>query len=171
MIKELFPDAKNIGLLYCSAEANSKYQIDAIREYLEEDGYTCEDYSFSDSNDLSTVVTDASKECDVIYAPTDNTVASNTELIANITEPAGVPIVAAEEGICSGCGVATLSIDYYDLGYQTGKMAVKVLTGEEDISEMPIESADKVVKEYDEDRAAALGVEIPDDYKPIEKSE
>lgn len=171
MIQELFPDAETVGLLYCSAEANSKYQVDTIKEYLEEDGYTCEYYSFSDSNDLSAVVNEAVSGSDVIYAPTDNTVASNTDLINNIAEPAGVPIVAGEEGICSGCGVATLSINYYDLGYQTGEMAVKVLTGEEDISEMPIETADKVVKEYDEERAKALGIEIPDDYTPIEKSE
>lgn len=120
MIKELFPDAKKVGLVYCSAEANSQYQVDTIKGYLEKLGYTCEYYAFSDSNDLSAVATKAVSESDVIYVPTDNTVASNAEILNNICLPAGVPVVAGEEGICSGCGVATLSISYYDLGVATG---------------------------------------------------
>ena len=120
MLNELFPDAKNVGLLYCSAEANSQYQVDTVKAALEELGYTCEYYAFSDSNDLATIATNAAGACDVIYIPTDNTAASNTEIINNICQPAGVPIIAGEEGICSGCGVATLSISYYDLGVATG---------------------------------------------------
>jgi len=148
MLHELFPDAKNVGLLYCSAEANSQYQVDTVKAALEELGYTCEYYAFSDSNDLSTIVTNAAGACDVIYVPTDNTAASNTEIINNICQPAGVPIVAGEEGICKGCGVATLSISYYDLGVATGKMAVKILTGESNVSEMPIEYAPQFTKKY-----------------------
>ena len=125
MIKELFPDKKNVGLLYCSAEPNSQYQVDTVKLALEELGYTCEYYAFSDSNDLSTIATNAASASDVIYVPTDNTVASNTEIINNICQPAGVPVVAGEEGICAGCGVATLSISYYYLGTATGKMAGK----------------------------------------------
>ncbi len=113
MLQELFPDAKNIGLLYCSAEANSQYQVDTIKTFLEEKGYTCEYYAFSDSNDLSSVVTSAVSAVDVIYVPTDNTAASNAELINNICLPAQIPVIAGEEGICAGCGVATLSISYY----------------------------------------------------------
>ena len=111
-------------------------------------GYTCTQYSFSDSNDLAAVAATAAGESDVIYVPTDNTVASNTEIIRNICEPEGVPVIAGEEGICGGCGVATLSISYYDLGVATGNMAVKVLTGESDISEMPIEYAPEFTKKY-----------------------
>lgn len=148
MLQELFPDAETVGLLYCSAEANSQYQVDTVQGYLEEMGYTCTQYSFSDSNDLAAVATTAAQESDVIYVPTDNTVASNTEIIRNICEPAQVPIIAGEEGICSGCGVATLSISYYDLGVATGNMAVQVLTGEADISEMPIEYAPEFTKKY-----------------------
>ena len=138
MLQELFPDAETVGLLYCSAEANSQYQVDTVQGYLEEMGYTCTQYSFSDSNDLAAVATTAAQESDVIYVPTDNTVASNTEIIRNICEPAQVPIIAGEEGICSGCGVATLSISYYDLGVATGNMAVRVLTGEADIPRCPL---------------------------------
>ncbi len=171
MLQELFPDAETVGLLYCSAEANSQYQVDTVQGYLEDMGYTCTQYSFSDSNDLAAVATTAAQESDVIYVPTDNTVASNTEIIRNICEPAQVPIIAGEEGICSGCGVATLSISYYDLGVATGNMAVKVLTGESDISEMPIEYAPEFTKKYNPELAEAMGVTIPDDYVAIETAE
>ena len=171
MLNELFPDAKNVGLLYCSAEANSQYQVDTVKTELEDLGYSCEYYAFSDSNDLSSVVTTASSECDVIYIPTDNTAASNVEIINNICQPAGVPIIAGEEGICAGCGVATLSISYYDIGRTTGEMAAKVLTGEADISEMPIEYAPTFVKKYNPELCEALNVEIPEGYEAIEAAE
>ena len=169
MLKELFPDAKQVGLLYCSAEANSQYQVDTVKAALEELGYSCEYYAFSDSNDLSTIATNAAGACDVIYVPTDNTAASNTEIINNICQPAGVPVIAGEEGICSGCGVATLSIDYYDLGVATGKMAVKILTGEANISEMPIEYAPQFTKKYNPAICEALGVTVPEGYVAIEE--
>ena len=167
-ILELFPDAKNVGLLYCSAEPNSQYQVDTVKDALEKLGYTCEDYAFSDSNDLSSVVTTAANDSDVIYAPTDNTVASNTEIINNICLPAKVPVIAGEEGICQACGVATLSISYYDLGYKTGEMAVSILQDGKDISKMPIEYAPKFTKEYNKDICDELGIKIPDGYEAIE---
>lgn len=167
MLHELFPDAKNVGLLYCSAEANSQYQVDTVKAALEELGYTCEYYAFSDSNDLSSVVTTAASESDVIYVPTDNTAAANTEIINNICLPAQVPVIAGEEGICTGCGVATLSISYYDLGKATGEMAVRILKDGEDISTMPVEYAPNFTKEYNADICAELGIEIPDDYVVI----
>ncbi len=169
MLNEIFPDAENVGLLYCSAEANSQYQVDNVQSYLEDMGYTCTQYSFADSNDLASVTTVASAESDVIYIPTDNTAASNTELINNICLPAGTPIIAGEEGICSGCGVATLSISYYDIGYTTGQMAAQILTGEADISEMPIEYAPTVTKEYNPSICEELGLDMPDDYEAIEE--
>ena len=149
MLNELFPDAKNVGLLYCSAEANSQYQVDTVKAALEELGYTCEYYAFSDSNDLATIAT-------------------NAAIINNICQPAGVPIIAGEEGICSGCGVATLSISYYDLGVATGDMAVRILTGEEDISQMPIEYAPQFTKKYNPTICEALGIQVPEDYEAIE---
>ena len=168
MLRELFPDAKTVGLLYCSAETNSKYQVDVIRGYLEEAGLTCEEFAFTDTNDVTSVTQKACDSSDVIYIPTDNTAASNTEAIANVVLPAGVPVIAGEEGICKGCGVATLSISYYDLGYATGKMAVKILTGEADISTMPVEYAPQVTKKYNAANCEALNVTVPDDYIAIE---
>ena len=169
MLQELLPDAKNIGLLYCSAEPNSQYQVDTVKECLEGMGYTCEYYAFSDSNDLSSVATSAAQSCDAIYVPTDNTVASNTGIIDNICLPAKVPVIAGEEGICRDCGIATLTISYYDLGYTTGQMAIRILKGEEDISEMPIEYAPQFTKKYNASHCEALGITVPDDYEAIEE--
>ena len=167
MLAELFPDAKTVGLLYCSAEANSQYQVDTIKAFLEEKGYSCEYYSFSDSNDISAVTTNAAASVDVIYIPTDNTAASNAELVNNICLPEGVPIIAGEEGICAGCGVATLSISYYDIGVATGKMAAKILAEGADISTMPIEYAPNFTKKYQAANCEALNITVPDDYEAI----
>ena len=169
MLKELFPDAKNVGLLYCSAEPNSQYQVDTVKAALEDLGYTCEYYAFSDSNDISSVVTNAVADSDVIYVPTDNTAASNTELINNICLPAKVPVIAGEQGICSGCGIATLSISYYDIGYRAGEMAYEILVDGKDISTMEIESAPKVTKMYNKTICDELGITVPDDYEAIEE--
>lgn len=167
MLQELFPDAKTVGLLYCSAEANSQYQVDTIKTFLEEKGYSCEYYAFSDSNDITSIVTNAANTVDVIYVPTDNTAASNAELINNVCIPAGVPVVAGEEGICAGCGVATLSISYYDLGVATGKMAAKILAEGADISTMPIEYAPNFTKKYQAANCEALNITVPEDYEAI----
>ena len=168
MILDWFPETKTVGLLFCSAEPNSRYQIDEVRKALEAQGVTCEEFAFTDSNDVSSVTQKAADFSDVVYIPTDNTAASNTEAIANVLIPAGVPAICGEEGLCRGCGVATLSISYYDLGVTTGKMAAKILTGEADISEMPIEYFQNPVKKYAAERCAALGIEIPSDYVAIE---
>ena len=165
---EVLPDVKTVGLVYCSAEANSQYQVDVVKECLEAKGIECKLYAFADSNDLSAVATSAANENDALYVPTDNTVASNAEIIQNICQPAGIPVVAGEEGICGGCGIATLSISYYDLGVATGKMAAKILKGEANIAEMPIEYAPEFTKKYNVANCEALGIKIPDDYVAIE---
>ena len=167
MIKEWFPDTKTVGLIYCSAEANSQYQVDEIQKLLEADGITCTQYPFSDSNDMAAIVQTAADNSDVIYAPTDNTVASNAGIIDNICRPAGVPVIAGEEGLCAGCGVATLSISYYDLGVATGKMAAKILTGEAKIEEMPIGYAETVTPKFNETICAELNITVPEGYNPI----
>ena len=167
MVSELFPDAKNVGILYCSGEPNSKYQAKVVRECLEKKGLTVKEYTFADSNDVSTVTATACDENDVLYIPTDNTAASCTEAINAIALPAGVPIVAGEEGICKGCGVVTLSIDYSELGRTTGQMAVKILKGESDVSEMPIEYYPEPVKKYNADIASKLNITVPGDYTAI----
>lgn len=166
MIMELFPNAKKVGMLYCSAEANSVFQVNIIKGALEANGIECVDFAFSDSNDVAAVTANAAAWSDVIYVPTDNTAASCTETIRNVVEPAKVPVVAGEEGICKGCGVATLSISYYDLGYRTGEMAVEILNGA-DVSAMEIQYAPKFTKEYNAELCSILGIEVPSDYVAI----
>ncbi len=166
MIKEWYPDAKTVGLLYCSAEPNSQYQVDNVKAYLEGMGYACTLYPFSDTNDMASVTQNAVDNCDVIYVPTDNTAANNTGIIDNICR--GVkPVFAGEEGICGGCGVATLSISYYDIGYKTGEMAADILTGKADVSTMAIEYAPQFVKKYNPVICEALGLTAPEGYEAI----
>ncbi len=167
MFKELLPDAKNIGLLYCSNEANSKYQIDIVAAELEKLGYTTTEYPFADSNDIAAVTTTACGSADALYIPTDNTVAANGEIVANIAVPANIPVIAGEEGICRACGIATLSISYYSLGQAAGEMAYDILVNGKDPAEMEIQYAEDLTKMYAPERAEALGITIPDDYEAL----
>ena len=168
MFDELLPELTKIGIVYCSAEPNSKYQADVVKAALEEAGKTVTVYTFSDSNDVTSVTGQACDDNEALYIPTDNTAASCTEAINNVAKPAGVPIIAGEEGLMKGCGIATLSINYYDLGRTTGEMAVKILKGEANISEMPIEYFQNPVKEYNPELCEALGITVPEDYVAVE---
>ena len=171
MFAELVPDAKKIGILYCSAEKNSDYQAAVVKEALEKAGDTVTVYTFADSNDVASVTQTACDENDALYIPTDNTAAACTEAIQNVALPAKTPIIAGEEGIVAGCGLAALSIDYYGLGQKTGEMAAKILKGESNVSEMPVEYYDNPVKKYNASNAEALGITIPDEYTAIESEE
>lgn len=168
MLTELLPEAKTVGILYCSAESNSKYQAELFEAELEKDGIEYKEYTAADSNEIQSVVTNAVSECDAIYIPTDNTMASNTQIINNICLPAKVPVIAGEQGICSGCGIATLSISYYDIGYRAGEMAYEILAEGADISTMEIETAPQVTKMYNPAICEKLGITVPDDYEAIE---
>lgn len=169
MIIDWCPDAKNIGLLYCSAEANSKYQVNQVKAYLEGKGLTCKLFAFADTSDLMAVTQEAVDFSDVLYVPTDNTVANNASAIDSVCLTGGVPVIAGEAGICGGCGIATMSIDYYDLGYKTGEMAVQILKGQADITKMKIEytPADKVAYLYNEARCQELGITPLDGYEKM----
>ncbi len=166
VLNELFPDAKNVGLLYCSGEPNSKFQAEEMRPALEAFGYNVSDYTFADSNDVAAVTNNACDDCDVLYIPTDNTAASNAELINNVAIAKKVPIVCGEENLCSGCGVATLSISYYDLGTVTGEMAAKILSEGADVSTMEIEYA-PFAKKFNKTNCDILGIEVPEAYEAI----
>ncbi len=168
MVQEWFPDAKTVGLLYCSAEPNSQYQVDTVQAELEKLGYTCTQYAFSDTNDMASVTQNAADNSDVIYVPTDNTAPITPSVIDNIClVPAGVPIIAGEEGICGGCGVATLSISYYELGHITGEMAYDILVNGADPATMPIEYAPQFTPKYNPTMCEALGLTPPDGYEAI----
>ena len=167
MILDLVPTAKTVGMVYCKAEANSGYQVKVVKQYLEKKNITVKDFGFNGSEDVASVAEAAAASCDAIYIPTDNTAASCTETINGAVAPKKVPIIAGEAGICKGCGIATLSISYEQLGRTTGEMAVKILKGEADISEMAIEYDNKPVKKYNKTLCDELGIKIPDGYEEL----
>ena len=170
MIQELCPDAQTVGILYCSAEPNSVYQANVVEENLTSMGLTANIYTCADTNEIASITTQACQEVDVIYIPTDNTIASATAAVDQIAGPAGIPVIAGEEGICKGCGVATLSISYYDIGVRAGEMAVEILQNGADPSTMQIETATDLTKKYVPSRAQALGITVPSDYVAIEET-
>ncbi len=167
MILDFFPSVKKVGLLYCSGEANSQYQIDVVKAFLEGKGVTCTEYKFADSNDVAMIAEKAAADSEVLYVPTDNTAASCAETINNVVLPTKTPIIAGEEGIAKGCGIVTLSISYYEIGYKTGEMAAQILTGEADISEMPIAYDPNPVKKYNKALCEELQINVPSDYVAI----
>ena len=169
MLVEMVPDAKKVGILYCSAEPNSAYQAKLFAEALKEDGIEYKEYTAADSNEIQSVVTSAAAECDALYIPTDNTMAANTEIINNICMPEKVPVIAGEQGICEGCGIATLSISYYDIGYRAGEMAYEILVNGADVSSMKVESAAQVTKMYNPAICEELGLKAPEGYEAIEQ--
>lgn len=167
MIIDLVPEAKNIGILYCSAEPNSAYQVKIVKEYLEGKGLTVKEYAFSASSDVAQVAEAAAAASDAMYIPTDNTAASCTETINNVVLPTKTPIIAGESGICKGCGIATLAISYEKLGQITGEMAVEILKDGKDISEMPIQYDKDTSKLYNKTICDELGIKVPDDYEEL----
>ena len=167
MIVELFPDAKKVGLLYCSAESNSLYQVTEIANVLKQNGIETREFSFIDTSDLEAVTTQACAWSDVIYVPTDNIVANNATFIDSICSENKKPVVAGEEGICKGCGVATLSIDYFRLGQITGQMAADVLLGKKDISTLAIATDTNPTYKYVASRCEEFGITIPEGYVVI----
>ena len=169
MVTQWVPTAQKVALLYCSAEANSKYQVNEVQKALEAKNLECKQFAFADTSDLMSVTTSAAEYADVIYVPTDNTVANNATAIDSICRPAKVPVIAGESGICAGCGIATMSIDYYDLGYKTGEMAVEILKNGADITKMPIEytPAEKVAYLYNEEICTELGITPLEGYEKL----
>lgn len=167
MIKDIFPDVKKVAILYCSAEPNSKYQAEQIEKYLKEDGIEYKEYTVADSNEIQAQTQVAVSECDLIYIPTDNTFAAAAETINNIAEPAKIPVVAGEEGICKGCGTVTLTISYYDMGYKAGEMAAEILKDGKKAGDMEV-GYSPVTKKYNKTICEKLNVSVPSDYVAIE---
>ncbi|MGM9916010.1 ABC transporter substrate binding protein [Anaerotignum sp.] len=168
LLLELVPDATKVGIVYCSAEPNSVFQSQLAQAELDKAGVAWAEYTAADSNEVQSVVTKAISECDVLYVPTDNTMANNTEIIKNIAVPAGIPVIAGEEGICAGCGLATLSISYYDLGVKAAEMAYEILVNGANPAEMPIEYvSDGITAKYNPEIAEALGITVPEDMVAI----
>lgn len=166
MILEFLPDVKMVGIAYCSSEPNSVYQSDLMKKALDEDGVSYKEYTAADSNEIQSVITTACDECEAIYIPTDNTMASSVETIKNVVVPAGVPLFAGEAGICEA-GVATLSISYYDIGYATGEMAYDILVNGKDAGEMDVQTASQTTKQYNKEICETLNMTVPDGYEEL----
>ena len=168
MFIDLLPNAKNIGIIYCSSEDNSIYQVKVVTDYLTSKGLNVTAYAFADTSSADQYIRSACENSDALYVPTDNACADNGPLIAQIAEGNNVPIITGEKSTCISCNaLATLSIDYYDLGRTTGEMAVKILKGEANISEMKIEYFANPVKLYSKEIADKFGVTVPSDFKEI----
>ena len=171
MMTELFPEAKKFGILYCSAEANSKYQADNVSKELKKlkaDANVTK-YPFSDSNDIAANLDKMiGDKVDVLFIPTDNTCASNVTIIDAKCSAANLPVFCGEEGICKGCGTFTLSISYYKLGLKTGEMAAKIIKEGAHISKMKVQFDDEPVKKYNPTICARLGITVPEGFVAID---
>lgn len=171
LLIKLCPEAKTVGIVYCSSEANSVFQAEKAEEIMKEKDLEVKVYTVSDSNDIQAVVTTAAGEVDAIYIPTDNTMADNMEIVKNITVPAKLPVIAGEENMCSVGGLATLSISYYSMGYSAGKMAYEILVNGADPAETPIQYAEEVTLKYNKEIAELIEWEIPADMVAIGEEE
>ncbi len=171
LLMQLVPDVKKVGILFCSSEANSVFQAEEAEKALKAQNVEVERYTVADSNDIQQVVTNMVGTCEAIYIPTDNTIANNMEGVKNITVPAGIPVICGEENMCAVGGLATLSISYYNIGYNAGLMAYEILVNGKEPADMPIEYADEVTVKYNAEVAEALDMEMPKDMTAIEKGE
>lgn len=163
LLVKLVPDAKTVGLLYTSSEDNSIIQAGLVKEACEALGLTVVEATVTSSNDVQQVTQSLVSKVDAIYIPTDNTFASAMPIVAEITNEAKIPTICGESNMVLGGGLATLGINYYNLGYQTGEMAVKILKGEATPATMPIESLTKYDFTINGDVAEILGITIPAD--------
>lgn len=164
LLDELLPEAKNVSVLYCSAEANSVLQAEQFKAAAEAEGKNVTIYTFADSNDIQSVVNSAVTDADALYIPTDNTAASNMTIISSVCEGVQMPIICGEENMMANGGLATVSISYYDIGYECGQQAVEILAGGADVSTMPIGYATDPVKEYNPVYAEAIGFTVPEGF-------
>ena len=162
LLKQILPDAKNVGILFCSAESNSEIQADMARKACDAAGLKHEDYTVSSSNEIQTVVESMIGKVDVIYAPTDNTVAAGMATVAQVATDNKIPVICGEEGMVDAGGLATYGIDYYQLGYMAGQQAAEILSQGKSPAEIPIGylSADKCKLAVNEEAAQTLGIDV-----------
>lgn len=157
LLQKVAPDTTQVGILYCSAEPNSQFQAELAEQYLDEAGIAWKEYTVADSNEIQSVVTNMIASCDCVYIPTDNTLASNIEIVKNETVPAKIPVICGEEGMCANGGIATLSISYYDMGYTAGEMAYEILVNGADPATTPISYvSDGITEKYNKEIAEAI---------------
>lgn len=168
-VAELFPSANHskLGILYCAEEANSDHQATAMKPLFEALGYTVGLYTFKDATELAGAAKIACENSSVLYIPADNVIAEHSDTVKSVVLSRKTPVITADENVCKAFGVATVGIDYAELGRKAGLMAYDVLTGKSEIGETPILYADKTVKKYNPSIAEELGVLVPEGYVAI----
>jgi len=160
LLEKIVPDAKQVGIVYCSSEANSDFQVKLAEKKLDEAGIAYKEYTVADSNEIQSVVTNAVANSDCLYIPTDNTIADNMSIIKNTVIPAKLPVICGEENMCKTGGLATLSISYYDLGVTAGKQAFEILVNGADPATTPIAYVSEgIVAKYNAATAEAIGLD------------
>ena len=162
LLQQLVPDAKKVGVLYCTAESNSDIQAAMAKAAIEKAGMEYEEYTVSSSNEIQQVVESMIDKVDAIYCPTDNTIAAGMATVAMVANDNNLPTICGEEGMVDAGGLATYGIDYYELGYKAGEMAVKILTGEATPADMPIEYLESAqcALTTNQETADALGIDL-----------
>lgn len=162
LLTQLFPDATKVGILYCSAESNSDIQATMAEEAAADHDLETERYTVSSSNEIQQVVESMVGQVDVIYAPTDNTIAAGMTTVSMVATENDLPIICGEENMVKNGGLASYSINYYDLGYKAGNMALEILVDGKDPAEMPIEylDADECTLVVNTEVADELGVDL-----------
>lgn len=162
---QVLPNAKNVAVLYCSSESNSKLQFDLAKAALEAKNITCTEKTIASIDEIKAVVSSLAGKVDAIYIPTDNTLADGMSAVSAAANEAKLPVFCGEGGMVKNGGLISYGINYYELGKQTAAMAVKILKGEAQPATMPIEyqtSDDALTTTVNTDTAAALGITIPE---------
>lgn len=161
LITQLVPNVKKVGLLYCSSEANSKFQIEIAKKELEALGLEGVEATVSNSNEIQQVTQSLVGKVEAIYIPTDNMLAAGMATVAQVTTPSKLPVVVGEEGMVTNGGTATYGINYYNLGKLTAAQAVAILKDGKKTAEMPIEYASECTLVVNEEALKAMGIELP----------
>ncbi|MDD2404761.1 MAG: ABC transporter substrate-binding protein [Victivallaceae bacterium] len=165
LLKQLVPDVETVGVIYTSSEDNSVVQAKIAKEAIEAMGLQYTEVTVTNSNDVQQAAQSLVEKCDAMYLPTDNVLASAMPVIYGVTVESKTPVICGESGMVENGGLATLGINYYDLGYQAGLMGVKILKGEANPAEMPIESAAEFDFAINGTVANEIGLEIPEELQ------
>lgn len=166
LMLRLFPDVKTVGFVYTSSEDNSILQCQIAKEYLETKNIKTVERTITNTNDIQQAVQAIVSECDALYIPTDNNMASSMPTVTNITQPAGIPTICGESNMVKKGGTATIGITYYGIGYTAGEMAIDILVNGKDPATMAIQGSSELEYCLNGDALAAFNVEVPEDLQP-----
>lgn len=169
LIKQLVPDVKKVGMLYCSSEANSEFQVNLAKEQLATMGIESQDFTVSSTNEIQQVTESMVGKVDAVYVPTDNMIASGMVTVSGVAVDAKLPVIVAEPWVVKTGGLGTYGLSYYNLGKQTAAMADKVLSGDAQPADMPIEYLDQADLMLNQDIIDAIGITVPQEL--LDKAE